>query len=270
MSAQNDEPQETKEGMSSSSSGARINLLVRHQPGIAHRIRSTRRYSQIVRSMRLGLPIVIFAIVVVLVIWTRDDAAIDTTTLTQSEAKNLTRNELVKPKFQALDDQNQPYSITADQAMQNQEDASKIMLTAPRAHITLNSGRAVNLTAQAGEYDQGSGQLRLNGAVKLTQDQGYELETPHADIDMARKTVVSHEMVTGSGPKGDISAHGLEANSTHGQIIFKGPAKLILRSAAGTEETGADAPSPTPPPILAPATQSPATQSPATPSPSNE
>lgn len=226
----------------SPSPDARINLLVRSEPRLAHRIRSTRRYSQMVRSMRLVLPVVIFAIVVVLVIWTQDDAAITAVSPAQTEGKNLTRNELVKPKFQALDDQNQPYSITADHALQNKEDASKIMLTAPQAHIDLKSGRTVNLTAQTGEYDQKSGRLKLNGAVKLTQDEGYELETPQADIDLTRKTVVSHETVTGSGPKGDISAQGLEADSTQGQIIFKGPAKLILRSAAGTADADNAAP----------------------------
>jgi len=208
-----------------------LDRLVRGDEDIAVLAKRTKRYSRLVRSMRLFLPIVALAIVVVLMVWSDREAPLKAVPREKISPQTASRNELVNPKFQSEDSDNQPYTITADKATQNSENMDKILLDKPVADISLKGRNWVALKAKQGAYNQKSGVLELDGSVQMNHDTGYEIQSDHMNIDVNQQMLSSDRAVTGHGPSAEISAQGLEADGKTDTVIFKGPAKLILRQA---------------------------------------
>lgn len=215
-------------------------LLVRSRESEEKRAHKTRRSSRLVRGIRLVLPVVALAILVVLVFWPEGSGPIKAVPRDQVSPQTVSRNELVNPVFHAESGDSQPYTITADKAVQNRDDMDLIRLEQPRASINLKGGRKVDMQSVSGAYDQKSGLLKLGGTVKVADDTGYELQTEQMDIDINGQVLRSDRAVSGQGPAGQISAQGLEADTKTDKVIFKGPATLILKqdkdSGRGTEK----------------------------------
>ncbi|MDY0029786.1 MAG: LPS export ABC transporter periplasmic protein LptC [Pseudobdellovibrionaceae bacterium] len=224
------ESQDTPHSLSSA------DRLVRSEEEIASRASRTRLYSRYVRSLRLALPVAALAIVVVLMVWSdQDTAPIKAVPRDEISPQTASRNELVNPKFQSEDGDSQPYTITADKATQNAENMDMIHLDKPVADINLKSGNWVALKAVQGDYDQKSGVLQLNGDVLINHDTGYELQSQTMNINIDGQTMSSDNLISGHGPAGEISAQGLEADGKTDKVIFKGPAKLILRHSPASD-----------------------------------
>ncbi len=219
---------------------ARVDLLIRRDEDAHMRVTKTRRYSRYVRSLRLALPVVALAIVVVLMVWSDRDTQIKAVPRTDISPQTVTRNELINPKFQSEDSNSQPYTITADKATQNASNMDNILLDKPVADISLKSGNWIAIKAAQGEYNQKSGLLQLDGSVQMNHDTGYELQSDHMNIDVDQQTLMSDVAVTGHGPAAEISAQGLEADGKTDTVIFKGPAKLILRQTTNSEPNPSD------------------------------
>lgn len=205
-----------------------MDRLVRSEEDIAARASKNKRYSRIVRSMRLAFPVLALAIVAVLMIWSEDKTPIKAVPRAEVSPQTVSRNELVNPKFQSEDSHNQPYSITADKAVQNTGNMDAIILQAPVADIQLRNGNHVEMKAANGEYNQKSGELQLDGAVKMQHNSGYQIETEQMTINVDGQTMSSDSPVTGHGPQADIRSQGLEADGKTDTVIFKGPATLTL------------------------------------------
>lgn len=226
-----------------SQSDEHFDLLIRSDANIQLNTKRSKRHSTIVRSMRLILPIAALSVVVVLMVWKGDNNPVTAVPREQISPQTVSQNELVNPKFQSEDDNGQPYSITADKAIQNAEDMNTLLLQKPIADIALKSGGTVSLTATNGEYKQEQKGLVLDGQVKVRNDTGYEIQTEKMNIDMTGQIITSDSPVTGHGPEADISASGMNVNGNSKIVIFNGPAKLTLRKADPTTSLTA----PTPP-----------------------
>lgn len=213
-----------------------IDRLVRSEEEIASRAQKTRRTSKIVRSMRLILPVLALAIVAVLMVWSNPEQQIKAVPREKVSPQTVSRNELINPKFQSEDKNSQPYSITADKAVQNADNMDAILLDKPVADISLKGGNWVALKATQGVYNQQSGSLELQGEVEMHHDTGYELHTNRMTINVDEQKITSDQAVTGHGPAAEITATGLEADGKTDNVIFKGPAKLILRQVDDTKK----------------------------------
>lgn len=187
-------------------------------------------YAGIVRFARYALAIGILGIVVTIFIWPE----IDNTAPREipKDSPEVASNELVKPRFEAIDKSQQPYTITADRAVQDSKNADLIDMTKPVADMTLHDGSWMALEGDRGLYKQEAQTIDLTGHVRLYQDKGYELRGEHVIINMKTQNVVSTDPVEGQGPMGTLSAQGLSGTGEQGVMVFHGPATLILNQGA--------------------------------------
>ncbi|HBR68863.1 MAG TPA: LPS export ABC transporter periplasmic protein LptC [Rhodospirillaceae bacterium] len=192
----------------------------------------SQNYSKFVRWMRLLLPLAALAIVAVLFTWnsTNDDIAIPVEKQVAGSTE-IGKNELVNPRFESTDENKQPYTVTAERAIQGEEDEKLVILEKPVADMLLNSGNWIAAQADKGAYHQGTQKLMLEGHVKLFHDKGYQLETQKLQIDVTKSLAWSDNPVYGQGPAGTLEAKGLKADNNAGRLVFTGPAKLVLNSA---------------------------------------
>lgn len=211
-----------------SESQARLERLSRYS-GEKSTIHSE-SYSALIRRLKFILPLLALAIVAALMTWPSLDK--DIAILKQDSAESLQtirKNELTNPRFESVDDKNQPYTLTAIRAVQDDNNEDLMHLEKPEGELKMSTGKVIALQALKGLYEQESQKLALQNNVRLLHNDGYEIKMSKLDLDMQAETAISDSEITGQGPAGTLHAvGGLNADNTKGLLIFKGPAKLVL------------------------------------------
>lgn len=193
------------------------------------------RYSAFIRSMRIVLPLFALGIIAALFSWNTLQPDQIAPIAAEKAAPTIGKNELLNPRFDSVDDKNQPYTITAERALQGENDGLMV-LDNPMADVALNSGNWMAIKSEQGAFRQESQRLLLKSNVELFHDDGYTMKTQELDVDLEAGTARSDVKVDAHGPMGTIEASGLQADSKAETLIFTGPATLVLYDAGGSEE----------------------------------
>ncbi|MEQ9328664.1 MAG: LPS export ABC transporter periplasmic protein LptC [Rhodospirillales bacterium] len=204
-------------------------------PGAARRKRQRNAgaggyYSRFVGLMRIVLPLTALVVVVSLAIWPKlqeedERFSIGFQQMSAKEAESL---NMVNGQFFGSDEEDRPFSITADLITQFGINGERVDLEAPKADITLDDGTWLVLTANSGRYTEKDRVLDLEGAVNLYHDSGYEIRTPKAIIDLQRGEASSQDPVAGQGPFGTLKAEGFRLLDKGKRIIFTGKSEIVL------------------------------------------
>lgn len=189
-----------------------------------------RRYGLFVAVMKVALPALAVALILVLVVWPqlnpgREGFAIDLSDLSVGQPETLT---VLNARFSGLDEKNQPFLVTADVASQAPDDENLITMELPKADITLEDGAWMALTAREGRYDRESEVLDLIGQVDFFHDRGYELHTEAVQMDLQTGTAIGRKPVTGHGFFGEVQAEGFDLFERGDRIIFTGMSRLLI------------------------------------------
>lgn len=192
-------------------------------------------YSSFVRAMKFILPSVALLLVILIVAWPYIDVPdarfrIGFADLTVKEAADPS---MVNPRYLGSDDENQPYSITAEIARQLAETGNIVGLDSPKADIELEDGTWLVLTAEHGIYGRVAENLELEGSVVLYHDSGYEFLTEKAKIDLERSVAEGDVPIRGQGPFGNLQAEGFRLVDKGKTIYFTGKSKLVMYPGAG-------------------------------------
>lgn len=133
---------------------------------------------------------------------------------------------MVKPKFQGTDDSGQPYNVTADYAVQ--KDTKTILLEHMNADIFMKDGKWLALSSNNGALAMDGKSLHLEGNVSLFYDQGFEMHTEAADVDIGKKSAQGTVPVAVQGPMGILRGMGFTVPAGTKRIIFTGPVHMTL------------------------------------------
>lgn len=134
---------------------------------------------------------------------------------------------VVDPRYQGLDEQNRPFTVTAGVATQT-ESADIVDLDAPRADILLTDGSWVLLESRTGRYDKARNVLDLSGEVTLWQDGGNLLVTEAAEIQLHEGAASGDRPVAAQGPFGTLTSEGFRLTERGQVVVFTGRARAVL------------------------------------------
>jgi len=186
-------------------------------------------YSKFVKAMRFMLPLSALILTVIVITWPENDNKIMTI---EEQAllpdTDLAKNELLNPRFESVDKDLNPYTVTATRALQNQENAGFLRLENPNGHMVLKDGQTLKVDALNGTYEQEEEKLFLQDSVKLEHQSGYILTTEELRVDLKKGQAFSDKDVKITGTDGTITATGLDGDTNTEILIFKGPATLTL------------------------------------------
>lgn len=188
-------------------------------------------YTKFVRTMRLVLPLIAAGIVMILFLWPagRDEAIVPVAQeRTMLKDQKIAKNELINPQFESADKKNNPYKISAARAIQGEKNEDLIMLEKPVGVMTMEGGAKIEVTSLTGAYRRDTERFFLSGQVDFLHDKGYRLRSEEAHIDLRGKLAWTERAVQATGPDLSIDAKGMTANSETGEVVFSGPAKLVL------------------------------------------
>ena len=138
------------------------------------------------------------------------------------------QDEMLNPRFFGVDNQKQRYTITAEAAMRAAAGNEQVFLIKPAADITVERGDWLALNADQGIYDRDSKTLALSGAVSLYADNGFEMHTDQAEVDLNSGVIESTSAVRGQGPWGLLNANGFKYAHKGDIMHFYGRPTLLL------------------------------------------
>lgn len=130
-------------------------------------------------------------------------------------------------RYNGIDQQGQPYTVTAKSVRQPMPD--EVRLSTPRGEIALENGQWVLASSRNGLYYQSSEQLELNQDVVFYRDDGTTLLTDNLIVDLRTNSAASSDAVHVEGPFGAIDAKGVTISGGGAAVDFGGPARLTLR-----------------------------------------
>ena len=187
-------------------------------------------YSLFVHWMKFLLPALACALILLVVAWPQiapEDKLFQIEPIKNAaqEAQNL---NMINARFSGFDENQQPFTVTADMATQRPGDKDRVELQKPKADITLEDGTWLALTAKVGYYDRQTERLDLEGDVNLFHDQGFEVRTERAEVDLKAGIASGNLPVQSQGPSGILTSEGFRVIDDGETVIFTGKSKMIL------------------------------------------
>lgn len=188
-------------------------------------------YSRFIKAMRYILPLIALGLMVIIATWSEMDnkiVAIPKEDLIPLSETVIGQTELTNPRFESVDEFNQPILVIAQKALQSQTNPDLVYLTNPIADFKTDNGNAMHIEADEGTLEQEQEKLFLSNNVQISHDEGYTLFAEELRVNMKTKQAFSDKDVKITSGKAVINAKGLDGNMETGILIFKGPATLIL------------------------------------------
>ena len=188
--------------------------------------------SQLVKRLRYLLPAFAVILMIVLFVNTRNqpDAPVF---LEEFEDIAAATEELkmANPRFTGVDDDGQPFEITAEYAIQKPNEQEVVTLEKPKA-VQGNREEANTVTASKGVYRSEANILDLSEDVELEHEIGneiYVLRSPKAQVLIADEVVTSEAGVSGKGPAGDtLQADRMTAYNADSRVVFEGNVSMRI------------------------------------------
>ena len=185
-----------------------------------------------IRLTKLLLPSLALGLLVALALWP------DLRRQTEQARVGLRRfagavhgDTLFEARYHGVDQQGQPFTVTAEIARQLNPD--HVVLHHPKGDITLQGGSWMMLQSQRGVYRQNQNALDLSRDVTLYRDDGTTVMTDSAAIDLRRGAAAGAAPVHATGPFGKLTAQGGFTLLDRGDSLqFSGPVRLVLDGAS--------------------------------------
>ncbi len=194
----------------------------------------TRRYSRFVTLMKVALPLIAMGLIAAIAVWPSLRSVGEN--LAQQRLVDQGRTEVVDARFYSRDENNRPYSVTSESAVQVAGNDNLVDLMRPTAEFTQAGGSWVTMRADRGLYDQNSGLLQLYDNVHVLRDDGLEFTTTQADVDTENGTARGDEPVDGQGPSGEIKASGFRIFDHGDTVVFTRGSEARIAGQSQTEE----------------------------------
>lgn len=175
------------------------------------------------------LPLAAVALLASIALWPEFESAADRGRVAFKRVADVRPDALhvVDPRYQGLDEQNRPYTVTAAAAVQA-GDADVVNLRAPRADLQLTDGGWVYLEAEQGRYDRQRNWLDLSGQVTIHHDDGTQFVTESASLDIATGDASGDAPVASQGPFGTLTAQGFRLFDRGQRVVFNGQSRAVL------------------------------------------
>ncbi|MBI1206452.1 MAG: LPS export ABC transporter periplasmic protein LptC [Azospirillum sp.] len=180
--------------------------------------------------MKVTLPLIALGLVGLLAAWPKlGEVHVARATLDRGQI------EMLNARYYARDEQNRPFSLTSDSAVQSQENANLTDMVNPVAEMTQVDGTWVTMRSERGRYDQSDGRLLMIDNVHVLRDDGFEFFTALANVDTKGGIAWGDAHVDGQGPSGEINADGFRVYDHGRTVVFlHSPTASVKSGDSGT------------------------------------
>ena len=129
--------------------------------------------------------------------------------------------------YRGKDDDGQPFSLTAGEAVQRSGVEGIVRMNDLVARILLPDGPA-RLGAEGGTYTIADDVVAVTGPLRLTAADGYNMVANGVSINLKTKHVIGEDGVSGTVPAGTFSANRIEADLPARTVTLDGNARIQM------------------------------------------
>jgi lipopolysaccharide export system protein LptC len=192
--------------------------------------RASRRYSRFVAVTKIALPVIAVVTIAFIFAWPQLFPSVSTLrrTLGAIGVEELARSRMVNPRFRGVDDQGQPFSLTADVATPSATNPDLTDLENPRGDMTRTDGSWISITGDNGTYDRTQRLLDLGGRVSVFHDQGYEMQTTQMHFDFGTSIVQGNQPTAGQGPDTEFQSQGFRIEDRGMDVFLTGQSRVVI------------------------------------------
>ncbi|MEZ5872911.1 MAG: LPS export ABC transporter periplasmic protein LptC [Nitratireductor sp.] len=187
------------------------------------------RHSRLVRFLKLGLPfgagVVILGIAAATIFSNSRLPDVEIGDTTVVDGKLVMSN----PRLDGTDQQNRPYNLTADRAVQDSTKLSRISLESIIGKLPISDNKFAAIKAGTGLYDADTKSLELGGNVSVDTDDGMSIRLRDAQIDMGSGTIKSAQPVEVDIGTANISAQSISVSDKGKTIVFTGSVHMTIQ-----------------------------------------
>ena len=205
-----------------SEAAARKSAVKRHwaEPGSRH--------DRVVRTAKLGLPVLGVVLIAVLAISPFDKRG-DVSFLLDKKGvdKATERMRIESARYSGEDASGNKFVIQANRAIQQKSDVPIVMIEGIMAEMGLPQGSLV-INADHGNYDLDNQMVQVNGPVKVVGADGYRLETSNVQVDMKQHTLQSRRQVSGTMKLGTFEAGQMHADLGSRTVVLDHGVRLKI------------------------------------------
>lgn len=197
---------------------------------------SFKRYRIFVFILKFALPLSAATLLVMIIFFAENEdesskIKVENIVTEKIAPKDITSvGKMTNPRFQGLDAKNQPYSIKADEAWQENKD--EIMMSGITADVTMQNGNWMSAVAGSGQYFMKEGRVTLSDNVDIfitdANQKTTQIQTENLQMDMKQSIATSSSPVSVSSDLSNFSASGFVADKNAEKITFTGPIKLVI------------------------------------------
>jgi lipopolysaccharide export system protein LptC len=193
--------------------------------------RQAERYSRFVIIMKRALPLAAAALVAAVLVYALQPRPEKSGGVAMTfQRLGIVNDDLamLKPRLTGADDEGDPYLITADEAIQDRNDAKRATLRNVQGDVTLKDGTWISTVAPRGRLNAKKRLLALDGAIAVYSDNGYEMHTTAAQIDMHNSTIAGNQTVSGQGPFGIFRADRFRLDRRGREVFLYGNVRMSI------------------------------------------
>jgi lipopolysaccharide export system protein LptC len=191
--------------------------------------RRAARHSRLIRFLRIGIPVGIFAALGLIVGAAYFNKTPANVSLDQGKlVVSGTKIAMELPRLTGFTSDSLPYELTARVASQDMANPGVLELTDLRAQLQTKDQGIVEITAATGFYNIKSDLLRLADNILVQSTTGYEARLHEAAIDIKKGTIISEQRVETRFPNGTLGANRLEVSENGAVVLFSQGVETIL------------------------------------------
>lgn len=136
-----------------------------------------------------------------------------------------------------IDDEKQPYQVTARRGWQDGKTPNLVHLEEPVGVFRRASGTKYTITGTTGLYDTKIKSLDLDGNVVLEQEGRFKARMDKANIAVKEKRLVADTAVSAQFGSGTVDANGMQITDDGARILFLNGVKARFTAAEGKGDT---------------------------------
>ncbi len=134
---------------------------------------------------------------------------------------------MTNPRLSGSDANGNPFVITAKEAVQDVGNPKRYALKTIEADMNTPEGW-LNARAGEGTVDMTAQTMDLKGGIALFTDNGYELHTSIAAVDLRTNVVRGDQPMTGQGPMGAMRADTFQYDRNAGLLTLLGRVSMTM------------------------------------------
>ena len=187
-----------------------------------------RKHSRRVGALKVGLPVGALLVVAAFTGWSWLAAPEGFTADMTGSAIRDGNLVMANPKLNGFTNDNLPYEVTAERAVQNLTDTSIITLENIDARLPIEAESWADIRAKTGIFDNDGNTLDVTGPMTIRTNGGLTVDLKSAFVDMKSGRIVSSEPVGVSMNGSTLEADAMTVEERGKVVVFEDRVRMTV------------------------------------------